>query len=194
MHNKNKQQSGFGVILIILILAAIGTVAAGAAIKVNEAKSKKASEVAQNNANQHAIDAKAAAAKKKFEKKNDPSPTPLVSVSPAPSTGPTVKPVVTVKPTTVPTAKPVTSNATLFTMANCNGNSTVYVSNKNGAQASHNSPEQWSAYKTYPYGSALNVYCQLDGNASGSASAYAPNYVTYIDAFIKSSDLSPTKL
>lgn len=193
VHNQNKNQSGFGVILILLILAAIGTVAAGAVIKVNEAKSKQASEVAQNNANQRAAVAKATAVKKKLEKKSEPSPSPSASASPAPSSSPAVKPVVTVKPTIVPTAKPITSYATPFTMANCNGNSTVYVSNKNGAQASYNSPGQWSAYKTYPYGSAISVYCQVDGNASGPASAYAPDYVIANDAFIKASDLSPTK-
>ncbi len=189
MRKLNKNQSGFGVILIILLLAVIGTVAAGAAIKVNEAKANKAADVAQKNANQHAIDAKAAAEEKKAEKKNEPTPTP--SSTPAASSTPA--PVVTVKPTVAPTVKPVTSNATPFTRANCNGVSVVYVSNKNGAAASYNPPGQWSTYKTYPYGTAISIYCQVDGNASGPATAYAPDYVQVNDAFVKSTDLSPTK-
>lgn len=79
------------------------------------------------------------------------------------------------------------STASAFTAAHCVGKVTVYVSNASGAAASYHPPSTWSTVTTYPYGQALSAYCMI------SNSAFAPDYVIVDDAFVKSSDISPTK-
>jgi type II secretory pathway pseudopilin PulG len=116
-----------------------------------------------------------------------PSPTPSPSVTPTPS--PTVvmaTPKPTLKPSVVATATPK-ANITPFTPADCHGASVAYVSNKSGAQVSYMRPEQWAPLKTYAYGEAVSIFCEVGD------SDLAPQYGLIDQAFVKTSDLSTTK-
>ena len=79
------------------------------------------------------------------------------------------------------------SSSTAFTDANCTGDTIAYVSNKTGAPVSYLYPDRWSTVKVYAFGEQISVYCKLSDGTN------YPDYALVNDAYIKKSDLSPTK-
>lgn len=176
-------QSGFAMTLTIIVAVALmGTVGTVGYLKINEAKYNKSIAETQKLNDQKVAEAKALQEKKKTEeitKVNTSEPTPAPAVATESPTAPS-------SPAPSSPAANV-SNATAFTATNCTGWTTVYVSNPNGADASYRPPSNWEVVKTYPYGQALSVYCVIGD------SDLAPDYVLIADAYVKSTNLSPTQ-
>ena len=179
--NSKNNQNGFVGIVVLVLLLLVATAGVFVFNRSRDSQNSKAifEDTKQNN--QKAAAAQEVLAQKKL---NEKAATPPVEPSPPP-TPPTQEPAPAQQPSPDPT--PPVSNATKFTAANCNGVSTVYVSNQNGAEASYRPPESWQVHKTYGYGESFQVYCIIGGTA------FAPDYVLENDAYIKTSDLSPTK-
>jgi|SRR3989344_4659966 len=163
-------QSGFGVVELVLVFIIVGIVS-GAGWYILKSK--------QNANNSYNSAASASTVAKSTAKKKTAKTTNV-----APETNATT----TSSPPALATPQPAaTSKATAFTAANCNGdNITVYVSNKNGAEASYHPPGSWQVVKTYAYGESIQVLCH-------AGEGLMPEYVLANDAYIKSTNLSPTK-
>lgn len=180
-------QSGFALIIVIVVgVAIMGTVGSIGFLKYQEAQFSKTAADEQKMTDEQITKFKAEAAKKADEKKEatgDAVTEIPVETSPASTPTPT-KIYPAPAPVVTPTAP--TSNATAFTAANCTGHITVYVSNKSGAEASYHPPSSWQVVKTHAYGTALQAICNI-------GEGLAPDYVISGDAYIKTSNLSPTK-
>lgn len=175
-------QSGFATVIIIVIVAVVAGVGTLGYLKIKDSQDTKAALATQKASDEKAAEAKSLAEKKAAEKETvTPEAAPATAAASPQAT--TTSPSTAAKPAPSPVAA---SNATAFTAANCTGNITVYVSNKGGAEASYYPPSSWKTIKTYGYGEALKARC-IVGEGLG------PDYVISGDAYIKSSNLSPTK-
>ena len=180
---KNKSQAGFAGIIEIALIALVIVIAGAAAVHVKQSQNNKKVVAAQQQKDKETQAAllKAHEAKKTAEAAKVATP---VEVTASPTTPEPVK----VTPTPAPTTKPpvvAKSNATAFTAANCTGEVTVYVSNKNGTTSSYHQAPNWEVVKTYTYGQEIHIYCQMGG--------VSPEYIFDNDAYIKSADVSPTR-
>lgn len=165
MKKLQKDQSGFGVIEIILSLVIVAIIS-GAGWYVWKSN--------QNATNSYNSAASTSTVAKSPAKPKSTKTAPETEVKTEPTPAPAPAP-----------AKAVTkSGATAFTAANCTGNITVYVSNKAGAEGSYN-PSTWTVVKTFAYGEAISAICD-----SNTLASYV---VTTSDMYVKRSDLSPTK-
>ncbi len=168
----NNNQSGFALILVIMLVGLVLSVGAYAAVRSKQASDNKKALAIEQSANTAT------------PKKKTPTPAPNVTPTATPVATATPTPVPTKAPTPVPTPKP---NVTPYKAADCTGqaNVTVWVSNKNGTAGSYKAPNQWTPVITFAYGQQLSSYCQPGG--------YMPEYVLVNDAYVKSADLSTTK-
>jgi type II secretory pathway pseudopilin PulG len=179
----SSHQSGIAVVLVVLLVAVASAVGVVGYLRIKDSQNSKAALAEQQTSIKRAQAAKALADEKALaaEQATEAADAVPATTTPTP-TATTPAPTPTPKPT--PTV--ATSNATAFTAANCTGEITVYVSNKAGAEASYQLPSNWKVVKTHASGTALQGLCKV-------GEGLVPEYVIIQDAYVKSSNLSPTK-
>lgn len=189
---KINRQSGFVIIPIILGVVLLCLAGAFVFLRINEASSSMDTTDTKKSVDQAKLEADSLLDKDETKEVANAA-SPGFAAAPAADADASEPDHVSVPPTTSPSVSapdPVVvaeSNATPFTAANCAGSVTVYVSNKNGAEASYSPPGSWRVVNTYSYGQALEALCIIgDTNL-------APDYVLVDDAYIKSTDVSPTQ-
>ena len=178
---KTNSQSGFAVILIILIVAVAGGVSSLGYLQVKSAQENK-----KNLAAQSASDLSVAKAKKASEIADAEKAAKAQAIEKAAAEK--AQSANAAAPTVAPSPKAATtpaSTVTPFTTAGCNKTVTVYVSNKSGTAGSYTPPENWHAEKTLAYGAAVSGECYYHSSMGG--------YVSINDLWLKVSDLSSSK-
>lgn len=178
-------QAGFAHVLPIvlagIVILGVGTLGV---VKFIEAQNKQAAAKQAELESQAAKKLQQAKEKANAKLAEEPSDTPAEAPAPAPAPAPASAPASAPAPKPAPAPAP-RNGATAFTAAHCTATVTVFISNPNGAAASFRPPTMWETVKTYPYGQQVTGTC--------ADNAVAPDYIIVGDAYIKSTDISPTQ-
>jgi hypothetical protein len=147
---KHSAQSGFAVVLIIAIIAVLGTGASLAYMRVKSLQNDKLAADIQNMADGQIAQAQQQAENKKKESVTKATEAAEAAAKAAAATPTTVATQVsTVARQVVTTPKPFTDDNCKYTTI------TAYAANKNGTPLSTKNPGEWTTTKTVAYGEPI---------------------------------------